>query len=282
MCDCSVSDIILLIYCAQMRQTSRNEAILATAKSGDKKTETKKNSEETTKTTKTKRSTKSQKATTSKTSVSKKSEGKAKQSQKDASAVKEYNLEELAENLSSASRKDRQNSAAIIAEISKGTPEDLLAIGDAIVDALKRPEARTRWESFDALTNLVEFDSKLCRKALDAAEESVFDEESGTVRLAAMRFLCKLGSASPRLANSTWPLIDEALQCYHGDPEYTDMLVAVNDFAASKLPKQVREELIERMEFDATNAKSGLLRRANSIIDAARGSVGKKKKSAEK
>ena len=184
-------------------------------------------------------------------------------------AEPEVSLEELAEALSTGSRKDRQNAAAKIAEISKESPGDLLPYGSAIVDALKRPEARTRWECFDALTNLVELDSKTCRRALDSAEESVFDETSGTVRLAAMRFLCKLGTASPRLATSSWPLIDEALQCYHGDPEYTDMLVAVNDFATSKLPKQVREELVARMEFDATNPKSGLVRRANSIIDAA-------------
>lgn len=242
---------------------------MATAKSSTKETKT-------AKTTKASAS----KAASKKTPTSEVQTASKKASQKDTHQP-EIPLSQLAENLSSASRKDRQNSAALIAEISKSDAKSLLPYGDAIVDALKRPEARTRWECFDALTNLVELDSKLCRKALDSAEESVFDEQNGTVRLAAMRFLCKLGTASPRLATSAWPLIDEAIQCYHGDPEYTDMLVAVNDFASSKLPKQVREELIERMEFDATNAKSGLLRRANSIIDAARGKSTKKASDAD-
>ena len=263
-----------------MRQLVRNEVILATTKPSTKSTKEKeiasKTEKETTaKTTKTKKTTSKEKKSSATSQTSKQ---KAKKQEKNIQEEEflELPLEQHIENLSSASRKDRQNSAAKVAEISKTNPESLLPHGNAIVDALKRPEARTRWECFDALTNLVALDSKLCRRALEAAEEGVFDEESGTVRLAAMRFLCKLGSASPRLATSTWPLIDEALQCYHGDPEYTDMLVAVNDYAASKLPKQVREELIDRMEFDATNAKSGLLRRANSIIDAARGQASAK------
>lgn len=181
--------------------------------------------------------------------------------------------EELAEGLASSSRRTRQVSAAALAELSRTEPQSVLPFGDVVVDALQRPEARTRWEVLDTLTNLVALDSKLCFGALEYAEEALFDEGNGTVRLAAMRFVCKLGSASLEYASEVWPLIEEALRCYHGDPEYIDMLVAVNEYAQSDLPDVAREGLIVRMEFDASNPKSGLLRRANSIIAAAKGEV---------
>ena len=70
----------------------------------------------------------------------------------------------------------------------------LVPQGSAFVDALNRPEAQTRWECLDILTALVDYDSRTCDKAVPGAEAALFDEESGPVRLAAMRFLCKLGA----------------------------------------------------------------------------------------
>ena len=185
--------------------------------------------------------------------------------------VSEVDPGELAEGLASSSRRVRQSTAAQVAALSRTNPELVLTFGDVVVDSLSRPEARTRWESLDALSNLVALDNKLCATAVELAEEALFDEDNGTVRLASMRFICKLGASSKELASETWPLIDEALRCYHGDPEYTDMLVAVNEFASGELSEDVVEQLVKRMEFDANNPKSGLLRRANSIIAAARG-----------
>ena len=181
--------------------------------------------------------------------------------------------QELAKGLSSSSRRMRQVAAAAFAQLSRTEPDAALPFIDIIVESLKRPEARTRWESLDALVCLVPLDSKSCFGALEYAEEALFDESNGTVRLAAMRFLCKLGSVSKKYAAEVWPLIDEALRCYHGDPEYIDMLVAVNDFAAGNLPDDVREGLVVRMEFDANNPKSGLVHRSKSIIAAAKGEV---------
>lgn len=179
--------------------------------------------------------------------------------------------DELAEELASSSRRSRQVAAAALAQLSRTDPAAVLPYGDAVIEALQSPEARTRWESLDVLVNLVPLDKAMCFGALEPAEEALFDENNGTVRLAAMRFICKLGAASLEYATEVWPLIDEALRCYHGDPEYIDMLVAVNEYALSELPQEARDGLVVRMEFDANNPKSGLLRRAKSIISAAKG-----------
>ena len=112
--------------------------------------------------------------------------------------------------------------------------------GTELVDALNRPEAQTRWECLDVLTGLVEFDSRVCDKAVPGAETALFDEESGPVRLAAMRFLCRLGATTENRSERVWPLIDEGIQCYHGDMEFQDMLVAVVDFSAGSLSSRVK------------------------------------------
>lgn len=173
----------------------------------------------------------------------------------------------LVENLSGASRRDRQMSASILAIVVKRDPA-LVAehIGD-FIDALNRPEAQTRWESLDAITSLVEVESRACEKAIPGAETALFDEDSGPVRLAAMRFLCRYGATTENRSEKVWPLIDEAIQCYHGDLEFADMLNAVIEFSSGKLSASVKEELIERMKFDAENAKGSLKRRAQQMID---------------
>ena len=178
-------------------------------------------------------------------------------------------LEVLVESLSSTSRRERQEAATKLAALAKSDPGSLVPYGSAVIEALGLPEAQTRWKCLDILTLLVSYDSRTCDKAIAAAETSLFDEESGPVRLAAMRFLCRLGSTTENRSEKTWPLIDEAIQCYHGDPEFQDMLVAVVDFSAGKLSAHVREGLVGRMTFDATNGRGALKRRAQQIIDNA-------------
>lgn len=179
-------------------------------------------------------------------------------------------LKQLVESLSGPSRRDRQNAAAALAVVAKSRPDVLVPFGNAFVDALNRPEAQTRWECLDVLTALVDRDSRTCDKALPGAETALFDEESGPVRLAAMRFLCKLGSTTENRSEKAWPLIDEGIQCYHGDLEFQDMLVAVVDFSAGKLASDVKEQLVARMAFDASNGKGTLKRRAQQVLDNVR------------
>lgn len=184
----------------------------------------------------------------------------------DDALANEAKFVELTETLSGASRRARQNAAAALALIARDHPDLLLPYGSEIVDALNRPEARTRWECLDILTGLVDLDSRTCDKAVPGAEASLFDEESGPVRLAAMRFLCKLGATTENRSERVWPLIDEGIQCYHGDLEFQDMLIAVGDFSAGKLAASVKEELAARMKFDADNGKGALKRRAAQIV----------------
>lgn len=181
-------------------------------------------------------------------------------------------LKELADALSSGSRRERQNAAAELALVAKADPEKLVECIPELVDALNRPEARTRWECLDALTILVEYDSRACDKALIGAESSLFDEDSGPVRLAAMRFLCKLGSTTNIRSEKTWPLIDEGIQCYHGDLEFNDMLTAISEFSEGKISEDVKAALVERMRFDAENGKGSIKRRAAQIVSGIVGS----------
>lgn len=181
--------------------------------------------------------------------------------------VNEQRLEELCEALSGASRRARQTAAAALSVIARKEPQKIAPHMDELVDALNRPEAQTRWECLDALTALIDMDSRTCDRAIPGAETSLFDEESGPARLSAMKFLCKLGSTTENRSEKTWPLIDEGIQCYHGDLEFQDMLVAVVEFSTGKLSSGVKEKLAARMSFDAVNGRGVLKRRAQQILD---------------
>ena len=176
-------------------------------------------------------------------------------------------LKTVVDALAGASCRARQNSAAILSEVAKEHADLLVPFEGELIDALNRPEARTRWECLDALTQLVDKDSRACDKAIAGAETSLFDEESGPVRLAALRFLCKIGATTETRSEKTWPLIDEAIQCYHGDLEFGDMLVAVTEYSQGKLSDSVKASLAQRMAFDASNSKGSLQRRARQILE---------------
>ncbi len=178
-------------------------------------------------------------------------------------------LEELVEGLSASSRRKRQSAASSLSYVARLHPDLMGPYSAQIVDALNCTEAQTRWECLDILTLMVPSDARLCEKALPGAETALFDEESGFVRLAAMRFFCAYGATTENRSERCWPLIEEAIQCYHGDVEFNDMLNAVENFAAGKLSEHVRESVIERMSFDAHNGKGALKRKAQAIIDNA-------------
>jgi len=174
---------------------------------------------------------------------------------------------EVVTRLAEGARRERQVAAAALFQVAKEKPEMLVDHIDEIVDALNRPEAQTRWECLEALTILVDYDARTCGKAVPEAEAALFDEESGPVRLAAMRFLCKYGATTANRSEKVWPLVDEGIQCYHGDLEFNDMLTAVIDFSKGKLADEVKTSLADRMSFDAENAKGALQRRAQQVID---------------
>ena len=187
--------------------------------------------------------------------------------QAEAALADDAKLAELVEQLAVGTRRDRQNAASALSLVAKADASKLVPFTDKLIDALNRPEAQTRWEVLEALTMLVPLDARTCNKAIPEAEASLFDEDSGPVRLAAMRFLCALGATTANRSEKVWPLIDEGIQCYHGDLEFNDMLVAITDFSMGKLSVDVKAQLAERMSFDAANGRGSLKRRAQQIID---------------
>lgn len=185
----------------------------------------------------------------------------------EAMAAGDEKIEVVVERLSDAPRRDRQVAAAALRQYAKENPDALVEYIPVLIDALNRPEAQTRWESLEALTLLIPCDSRACSKAIPEAESALFDEDSGPVRLAAMRFLCKLGATTAARSEKVWSLIDEGIQCYHGDLEFNDMLAAINEFSLGKLSDDVKVQLKERMTFDAENGKGSLQRKTQQIID---------------
>ena len=176
-------------------------------------------------------------------------------------------LNELIEALSGGSRRGRQQAAKVIAAVAAANSEILVPHAAALVDALERPEAQTRWECLDTLAQLVPLDGRTCEKVVPGAETALFDEDSGPLRLAAMRFLCRLGATTEKRSEKVWPLIDEGIQCWHGDLEFQDMLIAIIDFSQGKLAPEVKAALADRMRFDATNGRGMLKKRAIQIVE---------------
>lgn len=177
----------------------------------------------------------------------------------------------LVEGLAGARRRTRQDAAHRLALVAHEDVEQLRPYVAELVDALYRPEAQTRWEVFDAIGELAQLDPALVTDAYDGAEASLFDETSATVRLAAFRYLCRYGASSPASSDRAWPLLDESVQCYHGDPEYHDMLVALLEFSRGDLSDGVREALVARVSFDAENGRSYIKVFSQQIIAAAKG-----------
>ena len=167
-------------------------------------------------------------------------------------------------------RRTRQEGAHVIALRAHEDVSEVVPFADYLIDALYRPEAQTRWEVFDALGEIALVDPDAVAEGFDGAEASLFDEGSATVRLAAFRFLCRLGASSPERSDMVWSLLDEAIQCYHGDPEYRDMLIALLDFASGRLSEKTRDALIVRVSFDAENGQNFIKGFSTQIIAAAK------------
>lgn len=174
-------------------------------------------------------------------------------------------IQEHIDGLTDKSRIHRQHSASVVAELSRMDAEQMAPYAGALVEALDTPEAQTRWEVLDSLTATCDLDSRTCEKAFDDAETALFDENSGPLRLSAMRFLCKLGSTTANRSEKCWELIDEGIQCYHGDVEFNEMLEALVVFSDGKLSDKVKKEFAARMQFDADNASGVLGKRAKQI-----------------
>ena len=180
-------------------------------------------------------------------------------------------VEYLVGALTGPRRRSRQEAAHMLAAEAHEDAAALAPYVDDLIDALYRPEAQTRWEVFDALGEVALINADAVAEGFDGAEASLFAESSATVRLAAFRFLCRLGASSPERSDAAWGLLDEAIQCYHGNPEYRDMLLALLEFAKGDLSDKTRDAVVARMGFDAENGHSFMRACSTQIISAAKG-----------
>lgn len=174
----------------------------------------------------------------------------------------------LVEELAGSSRRRRQEVAHKIATVAHTDASMVTPFVGSLMDALERPEAQTRWEVLDALTALVEEHAEEVAPAFEAAETALFDEDSAPVRLAGFVFLCRFGATSEERSDQVCPLLDEAIQCYHGDPEYRDMLVALLAFVQGAASAATKAALAERLKFDAENGASYVKSFSVQIIQA--------------
>ena len=174
----------------------------------------------------------------------------------------------LVEELAGSSRRRRQEVAHKIATVAHADANMVTPFVGSLMDALERPEAQTRWEVLDALTALVDEHAEEVASAFEAAETALFDEDSAPVRLAGFVFLCRFGATSEERSDQVWPLLDEAIQCYHGDPEYRDMLVALLAFVQGAASAATKAALAERLKFDAENGASYVKSFSAQIIQA--------------
>lgn len=163
--------------------------------------------------------------------------------------------DELLRQLAGDNRRARQQAAHELARLSRGDVSMLLDVTDQLIAALSMPEAQTRWECLDVLTQIAVVRPEDILDAFPGAEDSLFDELSASARLSAFRFLCRYGAIASECSLEAWPLIGEAIRCYHGDPEYRNMLIALLDFAQGDIEDEVAADLVDLMQFDATNGK---------------------------
>jgi len=174
-------------------------------------------------------------------------------------------------------RRTRQYAASVVHEVALHDAALLKPYSDELADALHRPESQTRWEVLGAFDKLVPVDARLVDKALDGAETALHDEESGVVRLAAFRLLTSYGATTARRSERVWPLLSEAVRCYHGDAEFPAMLSGLYRMVSGSAADEVKIAAAELMAFDAENGKGLLKRRATRIVECAPKKRGKKK-----
>lgn len=178
-------------------------------------------------------------------------------------------LGDVVDALAGDDRRSRQVAASVVHEVAQNEPTLLKDYAVQLADALHRPESQTRWEVLGTFENLVPVDARLVDKALAGAETALHDEESGVVRLAAFRLLAAYGATTAFRSERVWPLVDDAIRCYHGDPEFPAMLSGVYRMVSGGAADTVKLAAAERMAFDAENAKGVLKRRAARIVECA-------------
>lgn len=167
--------------------------------------------------------------------------------------------------LSQEDRQERIRAAGAVHEVALIAPAVLKPHVAQLVDALERPEPQTRWEVLGALEVLVAFDPRGVEKAVASASLALHDASSGVVRAAGFRMLASLGATTPTRSAKVWPLLDEALRCYHGDPEYPAMLGGLVLFCEGAASPEIKRAAATVVEADTNHPRSLVRRRAQRV-----------------
>ena len=179
-------------------------------------------------------------------------------------------LAKLVARLGDQTRSERASAAHLVHEVACLDAARLAPHVDQLIEALAMPEPQTRWEVLGALEEIARTSAKLLDKgAVEPTTHSLHDEDSSVVRLAAFRVLAVYGSTSIRRAEKIWPLLDEALRCYHGDSEYPGMLTALAIFVEGRAPAHLKKEAAELVEPDASHPKAAIARGARRVFSVA-------------
>ena len=162
-------------------------------------------------------------------------------------------VDRLVQELGCPTRRIRQFAARVLHLLAERDPQRVVPCVPALIEALDRPEAQTRWEALDALTALATTCPEQLGDAFEGAET-------------AFRLLCVWGATSVERSREAWPILDEAIQCYHGDLEYRDMLGCLYEFCQGEIDAEVAEKLALRLKLAAENGKGGYLKARSSEI----------------
>ncbi len=176
----------------------------------------------------------------------------------------------LVDALSDAKRRVRQSAALVLRHLAYSEAQSLEPLIHELIDALYRPEAQTRWEILSLLSLLDIRSPEALDSSFEAALEALYDEESGLVRLAAFQYLLHLIKLKPDWLGKLWPYIDEAIQCYHGDNQFQEMLNSLSSaLAQGCFDKDHKELLVERLSFDAEQGRGAIKRMCKHLIEQA-------------
>ena len=184
------------------------------------------------------------------------------------SDVEAVRLKKLVGELGGANRRRRQEAAHEIARLAKKDVDQLFDYAGDIIDGLDRPEAQTRWELLDVLSEMARADPGCVEEAFGGAEASLFDEDSSIARLAAFRFLTSYGATSGKRSEQVWKILEEAIQCYHGDPEYRDMLGCLLEMAKGTISDRTAQVMRSRVDFDARHGRGYIKAFSTEIVEA--------------
>ena len=105
-------------------------------------------------------------------------------------------VDRLVQELGCPTRRIRQFAARVLHLLAERDPQRVEPCVPALIEALDRPEAQTRWEALDALTALATTCPEQLGDTFEGAETALFDEISSTLRYAAFRLLCVWGATS--------------------------------------------------------------------------------------